>query len=140
MWNRYRKKLKIRLVTLVMILKFVCITSDQLGKLYVLQCIPSKVIRPHSDLVQLTLPPHFLQNCASSRPSSSVTSSRPVSFPLGTTSNQEEEATSTYGTPDPGKGEERTRGEFTYQYHKTMRKIRPFDLSTFKSVGAIFSF
>lgn len=36
MWNRYRKKLKIRLVTLVMILKFVCITSDQLGKLYVL--------------------------------------------------------------------------------------------------------
>ncbi|XP_030290070.1 adhesion G-protein coupled receptor D2 isoform X3 [Sparus aurata] len=52
-------------------------------------------------------------NCASSRPSSSVTSSRPVSFPLGTTSNQEEEATSTYGTPDPGKGEERTRGQLS---------------------------
>nr|XP_019953882.1 PREDICTED: adhesion G-protein coupled receptor D2-like [Paralichthys olivaceus] len=46
-------------------------------------------------------------NCASSRPSSSVTSSRPVSFPLGTTPSQEEETTNTY-MPDPGKDEERT--------------------------------
>ncbi|XP_073332565.1 adhesion G protein-coupled receptor D2 [Pagrus major] len=52
-------------------------------------------------------------NCASSRPSSSVTSSRPVSFPLGTTSNQEEEATPTYITPGLGKEEERTRGQLS---------------------------
>ncbi|KAF3835227.1 hypothetical protein F7725_027785 [Dissostichus mawsoni] len=45
-------------------------------------------------------------NCASSRPSSSVTSSRPVSFPLGTTPSQEEEATPTHtssNTPSPGR-------------------------------------
>ncbi|XP_070817602.1 adhesion G protein-coupled receptor D2 [Chaetodon trifascialis] len=55
-------------------------------------------------------------NCASSRPSSSVTSSRPVSFPLGTTPSQEEEATTTYTcstTPSLGKEEERTRGQLS---------------------------
>ncbi|XP_039985674.1 adhesion G-protein coupled receptor D2 isoform X2 [Xiphias gladius] len=53
-------------------------------------------------------------NCASSRPSSSVTNSRPVSFPLGTTPSQEEEEnTPTYtcsNTPGLGMEEERTRG------------------------------
>lgn len=74
--------------------------------------------------IQLTLPFHFLQNCASSRPSSSVTSSRPVSFPLGTTPSQEEEATPTYSSstnPGVGKEEERTRGELSDQYHSTIR-------------------
>ncbi|XP_078114896.1 adhesion G protein-coupled receptor D2 [Sander vitreus] len=52
-------------------------------------------------------------NCASSRPSSSVTSSRPVSFPLGTTPSQEEEATYTCNTPGLGKEEERTRGQLS---------------------------
>lgn len=65
---------------------------------------------PYSDLLQLTLPYHFLQNCASSRPSSSVTSSRPVSFPLGTTPSQEEDATPT-NPPGLAKEEEKTRGE-----------------------------
>ncbi|XP_031162895.1 adhesion G-protein coupled receptor D2 isoform X2 [Sander lucioperca] len=52
-------------------------------------------------------------NCASSRPSSSVTSSRPVSFPLGTTPSQEEEATYTCNTPGLGKEEKRTRGQLS---------------------------
>ncbi|KAM9358376.1 adhesion G protein-coupled receptor D2 [Symphorus nematophorus] len=55
-------------------------------------------------------------NCASSRPSSSVTSSRPVSFPLGTTPSQEEEATPTYTcstTPALGREEERTKGQLS---------------------------
>ncbi|XP_045906602.1 adhesion G-protein coupled receptor D2 isoform X1 [Micropterus dolomieu] len=55
-------------------------------------------------------------NCASSRPSSSVTSSRPVSFRLGTTPSQEEEATPTYtcsNTPGLGKEEERTSGQLS---------------------------
>ncbi|KAK5907149.1 hypothetical protein CesoFtcFv8_005028 [Champsocephalus esox] len=55
-------------------------------------------------------------NCASSRPSSSVTSSRPVSFPLGTTLSHEEEATPTHtsnNTPSPGKEEDRTRGQLS---------------------------
>ncbi|XP_035509235.1 adhesion G-protein coupled receptor D2 [Morone saxatilis] len=55
-------------------------------------------------------------NCASSRPSSSVTSSRPVSFPLGTTPSQEEEATPTYTcktTPGLGKEEEKSRGQLS---------------------------
>ncbi|KAK5869766.1 hypothetical protein PBY51_024460 [Eleginops maclovinus] len=55
-------------------------------------------------------------NCASSRPSSSVTSSRPVSFPLGTTPSQEEEATPTHtcsNTPSLGKEEDRTRGQLS---------------------------
>ncbi|XP_070688316.1 adhesion G protein-coupled receptor D2 [Pempheris klunzingeri] len=55
-------------------------------------------------------------NCASSRPSSSVTSSRPVSFPLGTTPSQEEEASPTYScsaTPDLGKEEKGTRGQLS---------------------------
>ncbi|XP_059196570.1 adhesion G-protein coupled receptor D2 [Centropristis striata] len=53
-------------------------------------------------------------NCASSRPSSSVTSSRPVSFPLGTTPSQEEEATPPYtssNAPGLGKEEVTTRGQ-----------------------------
>ncbi|TNN62059.1 hypothetical protein EYF80_027730 [Liparis tanakae] len=52
------------------------------------------------------------ENCASSRPSSSVTSSRPVSFPLGTTPSQEEEATHTHtrsNSPGLVKEQERTR-------------------------------
>ncbi|XP_071342049.1 adhesion G protein-coupled receptor D2 isoform X4 [Trachinotus anak] len=52
-------------------------------------------------------------NCASSRPSSSVTSSRPVSFPLGTSPSQEEETTPTYtcgNTLDLGKEEESAKG------------------------------
>ncbi|KAI4829381.1 hypothetical protein KUCAC02_023423, partial [Chaenocephalus aceratus] len=55
-------------------------------------------------------------NCASSRPSSSVTSSRPVSFPLGTTLSHEEEATPTHtssNTPSPGKEEDGTRGQLS---------------------------
>ncbi|XP_040896478.1 adhesion G-protein coupled receptor D2 isoform X2 [Toxotes jaculatrix] len=55
-------------------------------------------------------------NCASSRPSSSVTSSRPVSFPLGTTPSQEEETTPTYtcsNTPSVEKEEERTTGQLS---------------------------
>ncbi|XP_054459470.1 adhesion G-protein coupled receptor D2 [Anoplopoma fimbria] len=51
-------------------------------------------------------------NCASSRPSSSVTSSRPVSFPLGTTPSQEEGATPSYtpsNSPGLAKEEESTR-------------------------------
>ncbi|XP_044055394.1 adhesion G-protein coupled receptor D2 isoform X2 [Siniperca chuatsi] len=56
------------------------------------------------------------ENCASSRPSSSVTSSRPVSFPLGTTPSQEEEATTIYtysNTPGLGNEEEKTRGQLS---------------------------
>ncbi|XP_018528574.1 LOW QUALITY PROTEIN: adhesion G-protein coupled receptor D2 [Lates calcarifer] len=49
-------------------------------------------------------------NCASSRPSSSVTSSRPVSFPLGTTPSQEEETTPSYTC---SKEEERTEGQLS---------------------------
>ncbi|KAM8874688.1 adhesion G protein-coupled receptor D2 isoform 3-T3 [Spinachia spinachia] len=59
-------------------------------------------------------------NCASSRPSSSVTSSRPVSFPLGTTPSQEEEATPTHtrrSSPDLAEEEEEeeetTRGQLS---------------------------
>ncbi|KAG7217538.1 hypothetical protein INR49_021465, partial [Caranx melampygus] len=55
-------------------------------------------------------------NCASSRPSSSVTSSRPVSFPLGTTPSQEEETTPAYtcsNTPGLGKEEESVRVSVT---------------------------
>ncbi|XP_034386291.1 adhesion G-protein coupled receptor D2 [Cyclopterus lumpus] len=55
-------------------------------------------------------------NCASSRPSSSVTSSRPVSFPLGTTPSQEEEATHTHtrsNSPGLVKEQERTRGQLS---------------------------
>ncbi|XP_030583592.1 adhesion G-protein coupled receptor D2 isoform X2 [Archocentrus centrarchus] len=48
-------------------------------------------------------------NCASSRPSSSVTNSRPVSFPLGTTPSQEEEGYACSTTLSPGMQEERTR-------------------------------
>ncbi|XP_074490677.1 adhesion G protein-coupled receptor D2 isoform X1 [Sebastes fasciatus] len=51
-------------------------------------------------------------NCASSRPSSSVTSSRPVSFPLGTTPSQEEDATPT-NPPGLAKEEEKTRGQLS---------------------------
>lgn len=57
----------------------------------------------------------FSQNCASSRPSSSVTSSRPVSFPLGTSPSQEEETTPTEiisTNQGSGKEEEKTRGGF----------------------------
>ncbi|XP_077964410.1 adhesion G protein-coupled receptor D2 isoform X4 [Gasterosteus aculeatus] len=52
-------------------------------------------------------------NCASSRPSSSATSSRPVSFPLGTTPSQEEEASPTNtrrNSPDLAGQEETTGG------------------------------
>uniref|UniRef100_A0A3B4TTF8 Adhesion G-protein coupled receptor D2-like n=1 Tax=Seriola dumerili TaxID=41447 RepID=A0A3B4TTF8_SERDU len=55
-------------------------------------------------------------NCASSRPSSSVTSSRPVSFPLGTTPSQEEETTPTYtcsNTPGLGREEDSARGQLS---------------------------
>ncbi|XP_042272092.1 adhesion G-protein coupled receptor D2 isoform X1 [Thunnus maccoyii] len=55
-------------------------------------------------------------NCASSRPSSSVTSSRPVSFPLGATASQEDEATPTFShsnTPGLGKEEDGTRGQLS---------------------------
>ncbi|XP_071342047.1 adhesion G protein-coupled receptor D2 isoform X2 [Trachinotus anak] len=55
-------------------------------------------------------------NCASSRPSSSVTSSRPVSFPLGTSPSQEEETTPTYtcgNTLDLGKEEESAKGQLS---------------------------
>uniref|UniRef100_UPI0037E7626D adhesion G protein-coupled receptor D2 n=1 Tax=Semicossyphus pulcher TaxID=241346 RepID=UPI0037E7626D len=55
-------------------------------------------------------------NCASSRPSSSVTSSRPVSFPLGTTPSQDEEATPSYTSStnqDSRKEDEVTRGQLS---------------------------
>ncbi|XP_054871865.1 adhesion G-protein coupled receptor D2 isoform X2 [Amphiprion ocellaris] len=52
-------------------------------------------------------------NCASSRPSSSVTNSRPVSFPLGTTASQEEEAYACSSTPGQGTEEESTRGQLS---------------------------
>ncbi|KAL6108095.1 uncharacterized protein ACO6RY_18710 [Pungitius sinensis] len=55
-------------------------------------------------------------NCASSRPSSSVTSSRPVSFPLGTSPSQEEEASPTNtrrNSPDLAEEEETTRGQLS---------------------------
>ncbi|XP_058494748.1 adhesion G-protein coupled receptor D2 isoform X2 [Solea solea] len=48
-------------------------------------------------------------NCASSRPSSSVTSSHPVSFPTGSSPIQDEETTQTY-IPETGKEEERSTG------------------------------
>ncbi|XP_067368493.1 adhesion G-protein coupled receptor D2 isoform X4 [Channa argus] len=53
-------------------------------------------------------------NCASSRPSSSVTSSCRASFPPGATMSQEEETTSTYtggNMPVLGNEEERARGQ-----------------------------
>lgn len=84
----------------------------------------------------------LLQNCASSRPSSSVTSSRPVSFPLGSTPSQEEEATPTNicsTTPALGKEEERNRGEKSNQYHTTTAS-RALGHSTFNSVGTALSF
>lgn len=56
---------------------------------------------------------HLSQNCAISRPSSSVTSSRPVSLPLPSPSHDEEtppnNAYST--TSDSGKEEVRTTGK-----------------------------
>ncbi|XP_041648002.1 adhesion G-protein coupled receptor D2 [Cheilinus undulatus] len=55
-------------------------------------------------------------NCASSRPSSSVTSSRPVSFPLGTSPSQEEETTPTDSSStnnNTGKEEDKTRGQLS---------------------------
>ncbi|KAM6938184.1 adhesion G protein-coupled receptor D2 [Lycodopsis pacificus] len=56
-------------------------------------------------------------NCASSRPSSSVTSTRPVSFPLGTTPSQEEEEEEEEATrcnsPGLAEEEERTRGQLS---------------------------
>lgn len=55
-------------------------------------------------------------NCASSRPSSSVTSSRPVSFPLGTTPSQDEEAAHAYTcstSPGSVKEEESVRGQMS---------------------------
>lgn len=55
-------------------------------------------------------------NCASSRPSSSVTSSRPVSFPLGTSPSQEEETTPTEiisTNQGSGKEEETTKGQLS---------------------------
>ncbi|MEQ2252563.1 hypothetical protein ILYODFUR_023005, partial [Ilyodon furcidens] len=48
-------------------------------------------------------------NCASSRPSSSVTTSRPVSYPLGSTPSQEEEAYPCNNMPCPRMEEERSR-------------------------------
>ncbi|XP_029989070.1 adhesion G-protein coupled receptor D2 isoform X1 [Sphaeramia orbicularis] len=55
-------------------------------------------------------------NCASSRPSSSVTSSRPVSFPLGSNPSQEEEPThvsSCSSTSGLRKEDEGTRGQLS---------------------------
>ncbi|XP_041863143.1 adhesion G-protein coupled receptor D2 isoform X3 [Melanotaenia boesemani] len=49
-------------------------------------------------------------NCASSRPSSSVTNSRPVSFPLGQTQSQDEESYPCTNSPGLGMEDERTRG------------------------------
>ncbi|XP_061594472.1 adhesion G-protein coupled receptor D2 isoform X2 [Cololabis saira] len=49
-------------------------------------------------------------NCASSRPSSSVTNSRPVSFPLGTSPSQEEETYTCSSAPGPVVVEEKIRG------------------------------
>uniref|UniRef100_A0A3P9I025 Adhesion G protein-coupled receptor D2 n=1 Tax=Oryzias latipes TaxID=8090 RepID=A0A3P9I025_ORYLA len=54
-------------------------------------------------------------NCASSRPSSSVTNSRPVSFPLGTTPSQEEETCPCSSTPSLVIEENKTKGEPTIQ-------------------------
>uniref|UniRef100_A0A3Q3A2F0 Adhesion G-protein coupled receptor D2-like n=1 Tax=Kryptolebias marmoratus TaxID=37003 RepID=A0A3Q3A2F0_KRYMA len=51
-------------------------------------------------------------NCASSRPSSSLTSSRPASLPLGTTPSQEEEETyQSSSTSCLGREEEKNRGQ-----------------------------
>ncbi|XP_047230368.1 adhesion G-protein coupled receptor D2 isoform X4 [Girardinichthys multiradiatus] len=52
-------------------------------------------------------------NCASSRPSSSVTTSRPLSYPLGSTPSQEEEAYPCNNMPCPRMEEERSRGQLT---------------------------
>ncbi|XP_024909715.1 adhesion G-protein coupled receptor D2 [Cynoglossus semilaevis] len=55
-------------------------------------------------------------NCASSRPSSSVTSSRPVSFPLGTSPSQEEETSQSYNCSnalDAGKEDEGNTGQLS---------------------------
>ncbi|KAM6922079.1 adhesion G protein-coupled receptor D2 [Xenentodon cancila] len=49
-------------------------------------------------------------NCASSRPSSSVTNSRPVSFPLGSTPSQEEETYACSNAPGLVVVEKKTRG------------------------------
>ncbi|XP_047442564.1 adhesion G-protein coupled receptor D2 isoform X2 [Mugil cephalus] len=50
-------------------------------------------------------------NCASSRPCSSLTNSRPVSLPPETTPSKEEEACACSNTQDLGKQEERTTGQ-----------------------------
>ncbi|XP_029939226.1 adhesion G-protein coupled receptor D2-like [Salarias fasciatus] len=52
-------------------------------------------------------------NCASSRPSSSVTTSRPVSFPLGATPSQEEEACPCSGAPASKMDEEKIIGQLS---------------------------
>ncbi|XP_028259183.1 adhesion G-protein coupled receptor D2 [Parambassis ranga] len=52
-------------------------------------------------------------NCASSRPSSSVTNSRPVSFPLGATPSQEEEVYASSNTTGLGMEEEGTSGQLS---------------------------
>ncbi|XP_038147573.1 adhesion G-protein coupled receptor D2 [Cyprinodon tularosa] len=52
-------------------------------------------------------------NCASSRPSSSVTTSRPVSYPLGSTPSQEDDAYPSSNMAYPKMEEERSRSQLT---------------------------
>ncbi|XP_014850146.1 PREDICTED: adhesion G-protein coupled receptor D2-like [Poecilia mexicana] len=52
-----------------------------------------------------------LSNCASSRPSSSLTTSRPVSYPLGSTPSQEEETYPCNSTSSNRMEEEKSRGQ-----------------------------
>lgn len=65
-------------------------------------------------------PSYFSQNCASSRPSGSVTNSGCVSFPPGITPSQDEETTITNtgsNVPALEKEEERAGGEISDQFH-----------------------
>ncbi|XP_035996967.1 adhesion G-protein coupled receptor D2 isoform X2 [Fundulus heteroclitus] len=67
-------------------------------------------------------------NCASSRPSSSLTSSRPASYPLGSTPSQEEEAYPCSNPSCPRTEEERSRGQLTTPRveEKSLLQTSPF--------------
>lgn len=71
-------------------------------------------------MMHLMSPTHFSQNCASSRPSSSVTNSGCASFTPGISSSQDEESTITNtGSTMPAleKEEERVDGKMSGLFH-----------------------
>lgn len=81
---------------------------------------------------------HFSQNCAISRPSSSVTSSRPVSFPLASTPSHDEETTQNNAcstTSDSEKEEVRTTGESSNSDKLKAKGLPPLFLIFLENFG-----